>query len=194
MVTLFHGEDNFPLLFWYTLTKPPELQEISVNLLNVVFYSVKQSINETIWRWEYCYCSWAMHVLCNLLIILCQLSACRQNLDRYLAHWQLLCCLCHMLTHWGRVTHICVGKLTIIGSDNGLSPGRRQAIIWTNAGILLIGPLGTNFSDILTEIITFSFKKMYLKVSSAIWRLFCLDLNVLTIMGSVKGGPLDIQP
>ena len=49
------------------------------------------------------------------------------------------------LTHWGRVTHICVSKLTIIGSDNGLSPGRRQAIIWTNAGILLIGPLGTNF-------------------------------------------------
>ena len=44
------------------------------------------------------------------------------------------------LTHWGRVTHICVGKPTIIGSDNGLSPGRRQAIIWTNAGILLIEP------------------------------------------------------
>ena len=52
------------------------------------------------------------------------------------------------LTHWGRVTHICVGKLTIIGSDNGLSPERRQAIIWTNAGILLIGSLGTNFSEI----------------------------------------------
>ena len=34
-----------------------------------------------------------------------------------------------LLTHWGRVTHIRVGKLTIIGSDNGLSPGRRQAII-----------------------------------------------------------------
>ena len=40
------------------------------------------------------------------------------------------------LTHWGRVTHICVGKLAIIGSNNGLSPGRRQVIIWTNAGIL----------------------------------------------------------
>ena len=47
-----------------------------------------------------------------------------------------------VLTHWGRVTHICVGKLTIIGSDNGLSPCRRQAVIWTNAGILLIRPLG----------------------------------------------------
>ena len=56
------------------------------------------------------------------------------------------------LIHWGRVTHICVGKLTSICSDNGLSPGRRQANIWTNAGILLTGPLGTNFSEILIEI------------------------------------------
>ena len=39
---------------------------------------------------------------------------------------------------------ICVSNLTIIGSDNGLSPDRRQAIICTNAGILLIGPLGTS--------------------------------------------------
>ena len=46
-----------------------------------------------------------------------------------------------MLTHWGRVTHICVGKQTILGLDNGLSPGRRQAIIWTNAAILSSGPL-----------------------------------------------------
>ena len=83
------------------------------------------------------------------------------------------------LTHWGRVTHICVGNLTITGSDNGLSPGRRQAIIWTNAGILLIGPLGTNFSEILIGIQTFSFKEMHLKMSSAKWRLFPLGLNEL---------------
>ena len=83
------------------------------------------------------------------------------------------------LTHWGRVTHICVVKLIIIGSDNGLSPGRRQAIIWTNTGILLIGPLGTNLSEILIEILTFSFKKMRLKLSSAKWRLFGLGLNEL---------------
>ena len=56
------------------------------------------------------------------------------------------------LTHWGRVTHICINKVTIIGSDSGLSPGRRQAIIWTNTGILLIGPLGINFSEIWIEI------------------------------------------
>ena len=66
------------------------------------------------------------------------------------------------LTHWGRVTHIYVSKLTIIGSDNGLSPGRRQAIIWTNAGILLIRPLETNFNEILIDIPTFSFTKMHL--------------------------------
>ena len=77
------------------------------------------------------------------------------------------------------MTHICVGNLTIIDPDNGLSPGRRQAIIWTNAWILLIGPLGTNSSEILVGIQTFSFKKMHLKMSSAKWRPFCLGLNVL---------------
>ena len=89
--------------------------------------------------------------------------------------------LSSVLTHWGRVTHICVSKLTVIGSDNGLSPGRRQAIIWTNAGILLIRPLGTNFSEMLIEILTFIFMKMRLKVSSAKWRPFRLGHNVLTI-------------
>ena len=83
------------------------------------------------------------------------------------------------LTHWGRATHICGGKLTTIGSDNGLSPGRRQAIIWINPAILLIGPLRTNFSEILIGIQTFSFRKMHLKVSSAKWRPFCLGLNEL---------------
>ena len=57
----------------------------------------------------------------------------------YISVWRI-----RTLTHWGRVTHICVSKLTIIGSDNGLSPGRRGAIIWTNAEI--------NFSEILIEI------------------------------------------
>ena len=68
-------------------------------------------------------------------------------------------------THWSRVTHICVSKLTGIGSDNDFSPGRCQAIIWTNAGILLIRTLGTNFSENLIEVHTFSFKKMHFKMS-----------------------------
>ena len=75
--------------------------------------------------------------------------------------------------------HICVGKLTIIGSDNALSPGRRQAIIWTKAEILLIGPLGTNFSENSIGIQIFSFKKLHLKMSSAKWRLFRLGINEL---------------
>ena len=83
------------------------------------------------------------------------------------------------LTHWSGVTHTCVGKLTIIASDNGLSHGRRQAIIWTNAGILLIEPLGTNFSETLITIHTFPFKKIHLKMSSGKWRPACLGLNVL---------------
>ena len=65
------------------------------------------------------------------------------------------------------MTHICFSKVTNIGSNNGLSPGRGQAIIWTNAGILLIWPWGTNFSQIFIEIHIFSFKKIYLKLSSA---------------------------
>ena len=55
------------------------------------------------------------------------------------------------------MTHICVSHLTTIGSDNSWSSGRRQTIIWTNDGLLLIGPVGTNFSKILIEIQTFSF-------------------------------------
>ena len=60
------------------------------------------------------------------------------------------------LTHWCRVKHICVDKLTIIGSDNGLSPGWRQAIIWTNYGILLIALIGTICNEIPIKIHTFS--------------------------------------
>ena len=83
------------------------------------------------------------------------------------------------LTHWGRVTHICVGKLIIIGWDNGLSPDRRQAIISTNAGLLSIGPLRTYFSENLIKIQQFPLKKIHMKMSSAKWRSSCLGLNVL---------------
>ena len=90
-------------------------------------------------------------------------------------------------THWGRVRHICVSDLTIIGSDNGLSPGWRQAIIWTNDGKLLIGPLGTNFSENLVEYHTFSFKKMYMKISSAKGRPFCPGGDELKLPVSCQG-------
>ena len=77
------------------------------------------------------------------------------------------------------MTHICVSNRTINGSDNGLSPNRHQTITWTNAGIFIIRPLGTNFSEILIEFHTFSLKKMHFKWSSGKWRPFCPGLNVL---------------
>ena len=93
----------------------------------------------------------------------------------------------HLFSHWGRVTHICVSKLTIIGADNGLWPGRRLPIIWTNIGMLSIEPLGTNLHEILIEIEAFSFKKMHLNMSSGKWWPFCLGLNVLIVMYDILG-------
>ena len=89
------------------------------------------------------------------------------------------------LTHWGRVTHLCVTKLTAIG----LSPGRRQAIIWINAAILWIGPLRTNFSEILIEIFIFSFKTIHLKISSENGGYFVsasICLTLVQVMALVK--------
>ena len=75
--------------------------------------------------------------------------------------------------------HICVSTLSIIGSDNSLSPDRRQAIIWTNDGLLLIELLGTNVGEILIDIYVLSLKKMHLEMLSGKRRPFCLGLNVL---------------
>ena len=85
-----------------------------------------------------------------------------------------------ILTHWGRVMHICVSKLTIIGSDNGLSPGRRQAIIWTNAGILLIWALETTFSEIVIEIQTFFIEE------KAFEKVVCEKAAILSLPQRVK--------
>ena len=82
------------------------------------------------------------------------------------------------LTHWGRITHICVDNLTIIGSENGLST--RQTIIWTTAGILLICHLGTYCSEIFNRYSNISFRQMRWKVSYAKWRSFCLGRSVLS--------------
>ena len=79
----------------------------------------------------------------------------------------------------GRATHICVSKVTNIALNNGLPPGRRPAIILTNAGILLSRTLGTNFNGNLSGIYTFSYTAMHFKVSSAKWRQFCLVFKVL---------------
>ena len=126
----------------------------------------------------------------NNISIQCHVIPTVQNADLYVYFCKVISHLCRwgqelplltwFKTHLGRVTHICVSDITSIGSDNGLSPGRRQDIIRTNAGILLIRPLGTNFIEFLVEILIFSFKKMRLEVSSAKRRPFCLGLNELT--------------
>ena len=94
-----------------------------------------------------------------------------------------------MLTQSGRLMHKCAGKLAIIGPDNGLSPRRCRAIIWTNDRLLLIGHLGRNLSEILIIIHAFSFKKMHLKMSSAKWRALYLGL----IHGSINHAIIDLD-
>ena len=106
-----------------------------------------------------------------------------------LFYMDVITCLCpyhsaglaifYYLTQLGRVTHVCLDNIAGIGPGNGLSPGRRQAIIWTIAGISLILPLRTNFSEILIKILASIFTKMHLKVSSGKWQPFCLGLIVL---------------
>ena len=103
---------------------------------------------------------------------------CSALIEIHMTHWKSVSWLIN-LTHWGRVAHICISKLTIICSDNGLSPVRRQAIIWTNAEILLNEPIRTNFSEILIETRIFSFKTISFKMSSGKRRPFCLGRNVL---------------
>ena len=125
----------------------------------------------------YCYLDSWKQISVKFEFAFCHFDS-RKCICKYcLPKWQPFCP--DELTHWGRVTHICVSRLTITGSDNGLSPRRPEAIIRTNAGILLIRPLGTNFNEILIEILIFSFKKMHLKVSSAKRRPFCLGFNEL---------------
>ena len=115
---------------------------------------------------------------------------CHSHEDNFTAHTQATILhnelLPHLpgvneLTHWGWMMHICISKLTIIGSDNGLLPGWCQTIIGTNAGILLIRPMGTNFNEILIKIYTFSFEKMNFKISSGKWQPSCLGLDILFI-------------
>ena len=116
-----------------------------------------------------------------------QLPRKRQLISINNHRWMCLVCLSKLtvinyfirLQLWAVGNRVIIFKLTIIGSYNGLSPGRRQAIILTNAGILLIGPLGTNFIEILIEINIFSLKKMHLKMSSGKLYPFCFSLNVL---------------
>ena len=116
----------------------------------------------------------------DFLLDILKLSFNEMSLKTNLKSYSLLEGPFIVLTHWGRLMHMCVSTLTIIGSDNGLSPARHLAIIWTNDWILIIGPWGTNFNEILIKIQQSSSKKMALNMSSVKWQTFCLGLNVLT--------------
>ena len=143
---------------------------------------------------EHIYITWSNDGLLSIVSIGTNFSEIRIKTQEYSfdkIHLKKSCVICwsncsgfHVLTHWGRVTHICVRKLTIFGSDNGLSPGRRWAITWTNAHILSIQPLGTTCGEIWNT--NFSFKKTHLKTSSAKWRPFCPGGDELTSFCLVK--------
>ena len=67
------------------------------------------------------------------------------------------------------MTYIYVGNFTIIESKNGLSPGSRQAFIWSSVGILLIGSIGVKFCEILIETLNITIQNNALNVLSVKW-------------------------
>ena len=64
----------------------------------------------------------------------------------------------HTHTHTRSAAYASVNQVGT-GSDKGLSSGRRQAIIYSNAGLLLIGSLGSNLSELLIKIQNFILQK-----------------------------------
>ena len=156
------------ILFWakfhwsFVLKGPIENKALLTQVIAWRQTSIKHYLNQYIWP------------LGELIFL--TMDYCKRNLTPVLIHMSYVS---FTLTHWGQATHICLSKLTIMGSYNGLSPGRHQATVWTNAGILLIWTLGTNVSEIWREIHMFSFTKMHFKMSSEKWQPFCLGLNVL---------------
>ena len=88
------------------------------------------------------------------------------------------------------MTHKCVTKslnLPPLVSGNGLSPGRRQTIIWANAGIVLIGTLKTNLSEIFNQnwyifIQENAFENIVWKMAAILSRPQCIKKNVQASM------------
>ena len=149
---------------------------------NNIFELIYTPRHLTRWTWDICCYELCHHIFLNRMLRTCNMIhirlACGHSLPaRYIF-------LNRLLTHWDRVTHTCVNKLTIIGSDNGLSPGRRQAIIWTNDGLLFICPRVTNFNEILIEIHIFSLKTPF-EIRYGKWWPFCLGLNVLRTCNTI---------
>ena len=159
------------IMAWRQSGDKPLSEPMMVSLLTHICVTRPQWVKLSTW----CYDLVMVATLLEILILLYFFVAViYHSLDLWC--WTWANDIHNSLTHWGRVTHICVSKLTIIGSDNGLASGQRQTIIWTNAGMLLIGPLGIN-NEILIRIHTFSFKKIRLKMLSV--KCCPLRLNVL---------------
>ena len=106
-----------------------------------------------------------------------------QHATEYSAWWWGAVYEFIVLNHWGQVTYICVSKISINDSGNGLSPARHQAIIWTNAGIWLSWTLGTNVSEILREIHSFiqenAFKNVVCQMAAILSWSQCVNKNLL---------------
>ena len=109
----------------------------------------------------------------------------------YRMSWVILWRSTHMyvlpdLTHWGRVTHICVVKLTIIASDNGLSPPSYKPIIsgYSTINTKTVNTLrprhnGRHFADDI-------FKCIFLNEN--VW------IPIKISMNCVPKGPIDNNP
>ena len=87
---------------------------------------------------------------------------------------------------------VCVDILTIIGSDNGLSPGQRQAIIWTNDRILSIRPLGIRNSYIFIQ--EYAFEKVFCKMGVILSQPQCVNFIVSNVPVSTSVGTAMTSP
>ena len=171
----------------------PSITKINLKIPNIKSYSnppwvnkliswhpidqqVAENFNNPVW-WQNSGPLWPMLVCRHRLFII-------TSPHHHYQWWQSQ--LAATLTHWGQVMHIFVGKLTIICSDNGLSPGWCQAIIWTTAGILSIRILRNKLQWNNNQNSLSSCNKIHLKMLSAKCRPFSLSLNVLTHWGRDK--------
>ena len=130
-----------------------------------------------------------------------QLTGIKKNGMFKKMHGKMFSVKCQLWTPWGQVMHICIGKLTIIGLDNGFNawtvPNHYLNQFWN----IVIWIFRNNFfSEILIGIQRFSFKEMHLKMLSAKWCPFCLGPNVLSQPGLLvvtlcfyTGGPLNVK-
>ena len=131
-------------MIWSSLSPCTILNPILLTCLKTIEYSMLWIISCIL---KSCQVSWLWHGLIkhDIAHITAMIKAqCRWDFEstEYLL-W---------LVETEEQIQVSINYLAIIGSDTGLSPVRRQAFIWSNTGLLLIGLLGTNFSEIWTEI------------------------------------------